>query len=95
VVFDARTQEKPDSAGANKALNLLGLELGIFVERKETGKPGEFDGLSIAINRERVLGIAKQFGLDRISPDEGLALQGQTTEVEADPTDIVPVVPES
>ena len=63
VVIDARAQEKPDSAGANKALNLLGLELGMYVERKETGKPGEFEGLTIANKRERLLGIATQMGL--------------------------------
>lgn len=63
VVLDARAQEKPDSAGANKALNLLGLEMGMFVERKETGKPGDFDGLTIAGKRERALVIARTLGL--------------------------------
>lgn len=63
VVLDARAQEKPDSAGANKALHLLGLELQMFVERKETGKPGEFDGLTISGKRERVLAIAQELGL--------------------------------
>src|SRR5215217_6948245 len=48
-VLVAKAQERPDLAGANKALHLLGLELGMFVERKETGKPGEFDGLTISI----------------------------------------------
>lgn len=65
VVIDARSQEKPDSAGANKALHLLGLELGMFVKREETGKPGEFDGFTIAAKRERLLGIASQLGLGR------------------------------
>jgi phage terminase small subunit len=63
VVIDAKTQDKLDSAGANKALHLLGLQLGMFVERKETGKPGEFDGMTIASKRERVLQIARQLGL--------------------------------
>lgn len=31
-----------NSMGANRALELLGKEIGLFVERKETGKPGEF-----------------------------------------------------
>lgn len=73
VVLNARSQEKPDFAGANKALHLLGLELGMFVERKETGKPGEFDGLTIAAKKERMMDIAKQLGLDRISASERLA----------------------
>lgn len=67
VVVDAKTQDKPDSAGANRALHLLGLQLGMFVERKETGKPGDFDGLDVASKRERVLEIARQLGLDRIA----------------------------
>jgi phage terminase small subunit len=69
VVFTAKAQEKPDLAGANKALHLLGLELGMFVERKETGKPGEFDGLTIADKRARILSIASQLGLRRVSED--------------------------
>jgi hypothetical protein len=72
---------KPDLAGANKALHLLGLELGMFVERKETGKPGEFDGLSIASKRERIMGIAKELGLDRISANERIAFTGPVIEV--------------
>jgi phage terminase small subunit len=69
-VFVAKAQEKPDLAGANKALHLLGLELGMFVERKETGKPGAFDGLTIAGKRARIVGIARELGLDRISATE-------------------------
>ncbi|WP_154070770.1 hypothetical protein [Bradyrhizobium lablabi] len=63
VVIAARSQEKPDSAGANKALHLLGLELGMFVKREETGKPGEFDGLTIEDKRERLRSIASLLGL--------------------------------
>ena len=43
-------------------LHLLGLELGMFVERKETGQPGQFDGLSIAAKRARALHIATELG---------------------------------
>ena len=70
VVLDARAQEKPDSAGANKALHLLGLEMGMYVERKEVGKPGEFHGLTIADKRARILSIAAQLGLRHISLPE-------------------------
>ena len=31
---------------ANKALALLGEEIGMFVDRKELGKPGEFSRMS-------------------------------------------------
>jgi hypothetical protein len=84
TVLTAKAQEKPDSAGANKALHLLGLQLGMFVERKETGKPGEFDGLTIAGKRDRILGIAKELGLDRISTRERPALSGLVTEAEGE-----------
>jgi phage terminase small subunit len=68
-VILAKAQDKPDLAGANKALNLLGLELGMFVDRKEVGKPGEFDGLDIAGKRERLRIIANQLGLGRLNED--------------------------
>jgi hypothetical protein len=84
TVIRCQSYEKIDSAGANKALHLLGLQLGMFVERKETGKPGEFDGLTIADKRERILGIAKELGLDRISARERLAFTGPTIEVDGE-----------
>jgi hypothetical protein len=55
----------------------------MYVERKETGKPGEFDGLTIAGKRERILDIAKELGLDRIIASERLAFAGPTIDVEA------------
>lgn len=36
----------PDKAGANRALELLGKELGMFVDRTEIGKPGDFEQMS-------------------------------------------------
>lgn len=35
-----------DPTGANRSLELLGKEIGMFIERKEQGKPGEFAGLT-------------------------------------------------
>lgn len=84
IVVTCRSYEKIDSAGANKALNLIGLELGMFVERKEVGKPGEFDGLTISSKRERMFELAKQLGLDRISAKERLEFSGPVLEVEAE-----------
>jgi hypothetical protein len=62
VVIDAKARDRPDSAGINKALHLLGLHLGMFVERKETGHAGEFDGLTVAAKRERLASIMAQIG---------------------------------
>ncbi len=60
---------------ANQAIKLLGQDMGMFVERKEVGKPGEFDQLTDAeIKRElerefKALGIdprvAAQIGRDK------------------------------
>jgi phage terminase small subunit len=70
IVADARALN--DFAGANKALHLLGLELGLFVEKKEVGKPGEFDGLSIAGKRERMIAVLEQLGLSHLGEGIGL-----------------------
>jgi phage terminase small subunit len=87
VVLDARSQDRPDSAGANKALHLLGLELGMYVERQEIGKPGEFEGQTIATKRERVLDIARQLGLGHISERRhGLHDFGGPVPIDAKPT---------
>ncbi|SRR5216684_4769117 len=69
VVFIAKSMEKPDLTNANRALNLIGLHIGMFVERKEIGRPGDFDGLSIADKRERIMGVAKLLGLGFIGED--------------------------
>jgi hypothetical protein len=86
TVIRCKSYEKIDSAGANKALHLLGLQLGMFVERKETGKPGEFDGLTIADKRERIMAIARELGLDRIGAHERLASAAPVIEVKANDT---------
>jgi len=46
----------PDKAGANRALELLGKELGMFVDRTEIGKPGDFEAMSDEELREFVAG---------------------------------------
>ena len=68
IVNDARSLD--DFAGANRALHLLGLEVGCFIERKEIGRPGDFDGLSIADKRERIMEVARQLGLGAVSGGE-------------------------
>lgn len=37
---------KYEGSVANRALELLGKELGMFIERKEVGQPGDFDRMS-------------------------------------------------
>lgn len=57
---------------ANRALELVGKELGMFVERSEV-KISEFDDLTVEQKRERILGRVKQLGVDRIGPVAGSA----------------------
>ena len=63
-------------AAANKAIELLGKELGMFVDKKEVGAPGEFDAVANAGElREliaRRLGMAQRGdGAPAISGGEG------------------------
>lgn len=51
---------KYDGSVANRALELLGKELGLFIDRKEVGKPGEFDDLSADALRQI---IAERLGM--------------------------------
>ena len=51
-----------DYAPANKALELLGKELGMFIERKEVGGPGEFAKMSDDELRDFVKGEAEALG---------------------------------
>jgi hypothetical protein len=37
---------QPDASAANRALELLGRELNLFTEKKEVGKPGDFDHMA-------------------------------------------------
>jgi phage terminase small subunit len=58
VVFAAKDQG--DFAGMNRALHLLGLQLGMFVNREEIGRPGEYDGLTIEEKRVRIRALVDQ-----------------------------------
>jgi len=51
---------------ATRALELLGKELGIFVERRERGRPGDFAGLSDAELEAKLV----QTLVDRGLPEE-------------------------
>lgn len=54
-----------DYGPANKAIELLGRELGMFIERAEVGTPGEFDGLNVEDKRGRSVNLLRQFGITR------------------------------
>lgn len=47
---------------ANRALELIGKELGMFIERKEQGRPGEFAHLSDEELEERLVSKLKERG---------------------------------
>lgn len=48
---------------ANRALELLGKELGMFVERKEVGQPGDFDKLNADELREYIRRESEALGV--------------------------------
>jgi phage terminase small subunit len=56
----------------NRALELLGKELGMFVERSEV-KVSDFEELTVEQKRERILGRVKELGVDRIGTPAGTA----------------------
>jgi len=49
---------------ANRALELIGKELKMFVDRKEVGQPGEFDNLTTDELRERIRRETEALGLN-------------------------------
>ena len=48
---------------ANRALELLGKELGMFIDRKEVGKPGEFENMNADQLREFIEREAQELGI--------------------------------
>lgn len=64
---------KYDGSVANRALELVGKHIGMFIDRSEVGKPGEFDNLNIDQKRERAIAIARELGLSNFSPTAGTA----------------------
>ena len=70
-VFDAQGVQipgkftgRPDANGANQALRLIGLELGMFIERHEIGGPGDFTRLNDAEFEAKFREEAAAIGLD-------------------------------
>ena len=61
-----RASEAGNFAGANKALELIGRTLGAFIDRKEIGKPGDFDHLTDAELDEQINATLAELGVKRI-----------------------------
>lgn len=58
---------------ANRALELLGKELGMFVDRKEVGKPGEFENMNADQLRDYIRREATELG---VGPTSSPGLNG-------------------
>lgn len=54
---------RPDVTGATQAAKLIGLELGMFIERHEIGGPGDFSRLTDAELAKRAMEDAAALGL--------------------------------
>jgi hypothetical protein len=50
---------------ANRALELLGKELGMFIDRAEVTQTNEFSGMSLEQMRRELVERARRLGLDR------------------------------
>lgn len=61
---------------ANRALELLGKELGMFVDRKEVGKPGEFESMNADQLRDYIRREAAELGLGA-APSAELGASGK------------------
>lgn len=67
----AKTDDEGDAIGeyqyqgsvANRALELLGKELGMFVDRKEVGKPGEFESMNADQLRDYIRRETAELGI--------------------------------
>jgi phage terminase small subunit len=68
-----KAKAKEDYSPANRALELVGKELGMFIDRSERGAPGEFDELDVEQKRNRILAKVRQLGVDHIGPTRGTA----------------------
>ena len=62
-VQTGRFTGRPDGNAANQALKLIGMELGMFIERHEIGGPGDFSRLTDEELAKRALEDASALGL--------------------------------
>lgn len=65
---NATGEYRYEGSVANRALELLGKELKMFVDRKEVGQPGEFDNLSTNELRERIRRETEALGIHDGAP---------------------------
>ena len=86
VQIPGRFTGKPDAHGANQALRLIGMELGMFIERHEIGGPGDFSRLTDEDLAKRVLEDATALGLPA-EATEALLLTFQPGETDSDGTE--------
>lgn len=77
-----RALERDDGSTANRALELIGKEQGMFIDRKESGAPGDFAGLQSA---EEVLDLVRKELGDETAALLAAALGKREAETAADP----------
>jgi hypothetical protein len=66
---------KPDSAGVNRALQLIGMEAyGMFIERHEIGNPGDLARLTDEELTQKMAQNLEALGLDAKAMESFLAL---------------------
>ncbi len=65
-----RAMQTDQGAVANRALELLGKEHGMFIDRKEVGAPGEFERLADDELFDAIREQAEEFGIDLPSAND-------------------------
>ena len=69
---------------ANKALELLGKEIGMFIERSEVGQPGEFSEMKDDALREAMVKEAESLGFNQVAKmiKSAMAVEGEVIDAE-------------
>ncbi len=68
-----------EANAANRALELIGKELGMFVERKESGKPGAFkDDTERKAAQQRIVGKLVKLGVVRVMRSDKASVENST-----------------
>lgn len=73
---------QPNESAANRALELIGNHLGMFIQRHEIGQPGDFQRMSDDELNESLTVQARALGLPETAIDRLLELRSDTDSVQ-------------
>src|SRR5215467_5476466 len=91
-VTELETHQR-DASAANRALELLGRELNLFTEKKEVGKPGDFDHMAdeeLTAFIEAQGEVVRELERQLLPPPAAKQAQGRYQALDAAPARCVP-----